>query len=81
MRDILSRAFKTFIEAFFAVLIPEIAVILQNVNNYDWTKWYVWLAPIIAGCIGTAISITWNSLENYFKGKKLIKGAEDKEIE
>lgn len=36
IKDLWSRAGKTFVEAFFGVLIPQIAIIFSNVVDYDW---------------------------------------------
>lgn len=81
MRDVLDRALKTFIESFLVVFIPELVMVLQNVFEYDWSRWYIWLVPIICGCLGTAISVTWNSIENYLKSKRMAIEAEDKKEE
>lgn len=77
MRDVLDRAVKTFIESFLVVFVPELVMVLQNVMEYDWSKWYIWLVPILCGCLGTAISVTWNTIENYLKNKRQIKEAKD----
>lgn len=81
MRDVLDRALKTFIESFLVVFVPELVMVLQNVFEYDWSRWYIWLVPIICGCLGTAISVTWNSIENYLKSKRVAIEAEDKKEE
>ena len=75
INDIWSRAGKTFVQAFFGVLIPQIVLILTNVMDYDWSKWYVWGIPIISGALASAISVTWNSIINEADKKK----NEDKE--
>lgn len=64
INDIWSRAGKTAIQAFFGVLIPQIVLILSNVMDYDWTKWYVWALPIITGALAAGISAGWNALIN-----------------
>lgn len=62
--DLWSRAGKTFLQAFGGVLIPQIVLVLSNLYDYDWTKWYVWALPIIAGAIAAGISAGWNAIIN-----------------
>ena len=62
--DIWSRAGKTFVQAFFGVLIPHIVLILSNVLEYDWSQWYVWGLPIITGALAAGLSAGWNALIN-----------------
>lgn len=64
INDLWSRAGKTAVQAFFGVLIPQIVLVLSNILDYDWTKWYVWALPIIAGALAAGISAGWNALIN-----------------
>lgn len=64
INDLWSRALKTFVQAFFGVLIPQLVLILSNVYEYDWNRWYVWALPIITGALAAGISAGWNALIN-----------------
>lgn len=66
--DIGSRAAKTFVQAFLGALIPQIALILTNILEYDWANWKVWLLPIVTGAIAAGISATWNNIINHKDG-------------
>ena len=69
--DVLQRALKTFVQAFFGVLIPEVCVILSNVTEYDWKQWYVWLLPIVCGALAAGISAAWNGIINATDKKEI----------
>lgn len=64
INDLWSRAGKTFLQALGGVLIPQLVLVLSNIYDYDWTKWYVWALPIIAGAIAAGISAAWNAIIN-----------------
>lgn len=64
INDLWQRAGKTFIQAFFGVLIPQIVLILSNILDYDWSKWYVWGLPIVTGALAAGISAGWNAIIN-----------------
>lgn len=61
MRDWKIRALKTFVQAFFGVLVPEIALILNNIEKYEslGSVWAVML-PVAAAGLAAAISAVWN---------------------
>ena len=61
MNDILIRALKTFIQAFFGVLIPESCVIFSNTLPVDWTAWKAILIPLICSALSAGISAGWNT--------------------
>ena len=46
------------------MLIPQLVLILSNVYEYDWNRWYVWALPIITGALAAGISAGWNALIN-----------------
>ena len=60
MADWLIRAIKTFVQAFFGVLIPEVCIVLNGgfPESID-TAWVV-LSPFVASALAAAISATWN---------------------
>lgn len=64
IKDVGMRALKTFVQAFFGVLIPEVCVILSKVTEYDWNQWYVWALPIVCGALAAGISAAWNGIIN-----------------
>ena len=61
MKDWAIRAIKTFVQAFFGVLIPELVVILNNITSFENfnAAWAV-LAPFVASALAAAISAVWN---------------------
>lgn len=61
MRDWIKRAIKTFIQAFLGVLVPEICIMLQNVElPFDITGAKALLIPLICSAIAGGISAVWN---------------------
>ena len=60
MKDWMIRAIKTFVQAFFGVLIPEVVAILQHGWPESWASAWVYLAPVIAAALAAAISAVWN---------------------
>lgn len=60
-RDVLVRALKTFIQAFFGVLIPALIIYLQGGWPADWAAFWAWLAPVLAAALAAAISAVWNA--------------------
>lgn len=60
MRDWVERSLKTFVEAFFGILIPEVAIILNNIVEYDVHQIWVVLFPILCAAIAAGITAVWN---------------------
>lgn len=60
MKDWLIRAIKTFVQAFFGVLIPEIVLMLSGgfPESFD-AAWKI-LSPFVAAGLSAAISAVWN---------------------
>ena len=54
------RALKTFVQAFFGVLIPALVAVLNNGFPENWSVLWVSLSPVIAGGLAAAISAVWN---------------------
>ena len=64
MKDWMIRALKTFAQAFFGVLIPELVLMLQHGWPEDWSTAWSILAPVVSAALAAAISAVWNiSLE------------------
>lgn len=60
MKDWMIRALKTFVQAFFGVLIPAICTMLQDGWPESWSKIWVILAPTVAAALAAAIAAVWN---------------------
>ena len=71
MKDWLIRAIKTFVQAFFGVLIPEICAMLQNGWPESWAKIWIILAPAIAAALSAAICAVWNIILEMMQEEKL----------
>ena len=54
------RALKTFVQAFFGVLIPAVCAILSNGFPENWSVLWVSLSPVIAAALSASISAVWN---------------------
>lgn len=64
MRDWMVRAMKTFVQAFFGVLMPELVLLLQGGFPESWSVAWGVLAPVVSAALAAAISAVWNiSLE------------------
>ncbi len=68
MKDWMIRALKTFVQAFFGVLVPELAVILQSGWPESWGSLWKLLAPVLAAALSAAIAAVWNILLERRKG-------------
>lgn len=65
--DIWQRALKTFIQAFFGILIPELVVFLQDIqiSGLSWESLWYAAVPIICSALAAAISAGWNTVNNW----------------
>ena len=63
INDLWQRAGKTFVQAFFGVLVPQIVLMLTNYMDFDWTNWATYL-PLITGALAAGISAAWNAIIN-----------------
>jgi len=70
IKDVGSRALKTFVQAFLGVLIPQIVMMLNNYMDFDWSAWTTYL-PIITGALAAGISAAWNGIINASDKKEL----------
>lgn len=71
------RALKTFVQTFLGVLIPALAIYLGNGFPQDVKSFWVWLAPVIASALSSAISATWNYILERIKIQNTIEEAKD----
>lgn len=60
MKDWMVRAIKTFVQAFFGVLIPAVCAMLQDGWPESWHKVWVILGPVVAAALAAAIAAVWN---------------------
>lgn len=67
MKDWMVRSIKTFVQAFFGILIPEICVILNNGFPESWSKLWAILAPVVAAALSAAICAVWNVILEHMK--------------
>ena len=74
MKDWMIRAVKTFVQAFFGVLIPELVAILQHGWPESWSSLWAYLAPVIAAALAGAISAVWNIILERMKLREVGKG-------
>lgn len=60
MKDWMIRAIKTFVQAFFGVLIPGICAVLNGGFPEDLNAAWILIAPTIAASLSAAIAAVWN---------------------
>lgn len=60
MKDWVIRSIKTFVQAFFGVLIPAVCTMLNDGWPESWGKIWVILAPTVAAALAAAICAVWN---------------------
>lgn len=79
MADWIIRAIKTFVQAFFGVLIPAVVSLLSGGFPESVSAAWVVLSPTISAALAAAISAVWNYyLERTKEAEGLWKGGEDK---
>ena len=67
MPDWLIRTIKTFVQAFFGVLIPEVCIILNGGFPADVGEAWKILAPVVAAALSAAICAAWNIINERLK--------------
>lgn len=67
MPDWLIRTIKTFVQAFFGVLIPEVCIMLNNGFPPDISTAWKILAPFVASALSAGICAVWNILSEKLK--------------
>ena len=73
MKDWMIRAIKTFVQAFFGVLVPELVTILQHGWPESWASVWAYLAPVVAAALAAAISAVWNICLERLRDKEAAK--------
>lgn len=64
------RAIKTFVQAFFGVLVPEVCAVLSHGWPESWAAVWAYLAPVVAAALAAAICAGWNVLLERLKEGK-----------
>ena len=65
IKDIIVRALKTFAQAFFGVVVPEVCVILNGGFPESWSAAWLVTAPVIAAGLAAGLSAVWNLIAYY----------------
>jgi hypothetical protein len=60
MKDWMVRAIKTFVQAFFGVVIPEVCVLLSGGFPESIEAAWLVLSPVVAAALASAIAAVWN---------------------
>ena len=69
MKDWMIRAIKTFVQAFFGVMIPEVIAILNGGFPTSFSMLWVVIAPFVAAGLAAGISAVWNILKEQLEVK------------
>lgn len=67
MKDWQIRSIKTFVQAFFGTLIPEVCAILSKGFPENWNAAWATLAPFVAAALSAAICAVWNIISEQLK--------------
>lgn len=67
MKDWMVRAIKTFVQAFFGVLIPAVCAMLRDGWPESLEKVWVILGPVVAAALAAAIAAVWNIILEQLK--------------
>ena len=60
MADWLERTIKTFVQAFFGTLIPELCAVLNKGFPENWPAFWTVIAPFVAAAMAAGICAAWN---------------------
>lgn len=60
--ELRERVLKTFVEAFLAVLLPDVGIIVNQIVN-EREVWWAVLLPVVASAIAAGISAAWNTIK------------------
>lgn len=66
-KDWLIRANKTFVQAFFGVLIPAVVSLLGGGWPESWGAVWVFLSPTVAAALSASIAAVWNIILEHLK--------------
>lgn len=68
MKDWMIRTLKTFVQAFFGVLIPEVCIMLNGGFPESVEAAWLVLSPVVSASLSAAICATWNIVNEKLKG-------------
>ena len=68
MKDWMIRTLKTFVQAFFGVLIPEVCILLNGGFPESIEAAWLVLSPVVSAALSAAICATWNIVNEKLKG-------------
>lgn len=71
------RALKTFVQAFFGVLIPALVALLSNGFPESLSAAWVVLSPVIAAALAAAISAVWNVILERLEEKEFASQSDE----
>ena len=60
MKDWMVRALKTFVQAFFGIVIPEVCALLAGGFPESLSAAWLILSPVVASGLSAAICAVWN---------------------
>ena len=60
-KELRERVLKTFVEAFLAVLLPDVGIIVNQIVN-EREVWWAVLLPVVASALAAGISAAWNTI-------------------
>ena len=78
MKDWVIRSIKTFVQAFFGVLIPAVCTMLNDGWPESWDKIWVILAPTVAAALAAAICAVWNIIKEELDKAPIMVEPNDK---
>lgn len=76
MKDWLKRTVKTFIQAFFGVLLPELGAVLARGWPQDWPAFWGLVAPVLIASVSAGICAVWNIINERITETEIRKNAE-----
>ncbi len=68
--DWLERTWKTAVQAFGCVLIPELVIILQGGWPESWGVLWACLSPVVSSALAAAICAAWNIILERLRGSE-----------
>ena len=67
MKDWMIRALKTFVQAFFGILVPELVLILNGSLPKDFEGMKAMMIPMLCSALAAGISALWNFVSEKMK--------------
>ena len=67
MKDWMIRALKTFVQAFFGILVPELVLFLNGSLPKDFEGMKAMMSPMLCSALAAGISALWNYVSEKLK--------------